>query len=216
MNEQANRALLEEHEVLFLDFLGFASAVKHWDDDRMGRLISILVNIAGAQSAFDIKGEAQSGGSYNFTTRPEITTFSDNLVVSYPRPAKPAEIADDVWEVVANNWDGMVRQQMQNITAQVVMAALDVGLLVRGGLSRGKLYHSGRVVVGEAMVDAYCLEKKPPGNPRVVVSDRISGNDRLYTDADGVRCLDYINAMMLLADNGTGMLGPGRRTGWRR
>ena len=28
----------------------------------------------------------------------------------------------------------------------------------------------------------------------------ISDNDRLYTDADGVRCLDYINAMMLLAD----------------
>jgi len=200
MNEQANSALLEEHEVLFLDFLGFASAVKHWDDDRMGRLISVLVNIAGAQSAFDIKGEAQSGGSYNFTTRPEITTFSDNLVVSYPRPAKPAEIADDVWEVVANNWDGMVRQQMQNITAQVVMVGLDIGLLARGGLSRGKLYHHGGVVLGEAMVDAYCLEKKLAGNPRVVVSERISGNDGVYTDMDKVRCLDYIGETMLLAD----------------
>jgi hypothetical protein len=200
MNEQANSALLEEHEVLFLDFLGFASAVKHWDDDRMEKLISVLVNIAETQGAFDINGQSQSNGSCKFTTRPEITTFSDNLVVSYPRPDKPAEIADDVWEVVANNWDGMVHQQMQNITAQVVMVGLDIGLLARGGLSRGKLYHRGGVVVGEAMVDAYCLEKKPPGNPRVVVSERISGNDRLYTDADGVRCLDYINAMMLLAD----------------
>ena len=200
MNEQANSALLTEHEVLFLDFLGFASAVRDWDDDRMEKLISVLVNIAETQGAFDINGQAQSNGSHKFTTRPEITTFSDNLVVSYPRPDKPAEIADDVWEIIANNWDGMVRQQMQNITAQVGMAALDVGLLVRGGLSRGKLYHHGGVVVGEAMVDAYCLEKKPPGNPRVVVSDRISGNDRLYTDADGVRCLDYINAMMLLAN----------------
>jgi hypothetical protein len=200
MNEQANSALLEEHEVLFLDFLGFASAVQRWDDDRMRKLISVLVNIAEAQSVFGINGQAQSGGSYKITTRPELTTFSDNIVVSCPRPTKPAEIADDVWEVVANKWDGMVRQQMQNITAQVVMVGLDIGLLARGGLSRGKLYHHGGVVVGEAMVDAYCLEKKPPGNPRVVVSDRISGNETLYTDADGVRCLDYINAMMLLAD----------------
>lgn len=191
---------MEEHEVLFLDFLGFASAVKHWDDDRMARLISVLVNIAGAQSAFYIKGQAQSDGSYKITVLPEMTTFSDHIVMSCQRPAKPAEIDGDVWEVVANGWDGTVREHMQNLTAQVVMAALDVGLLVRGGLSRGRLYHNGRVVVGEALVDAYCLEKKVAQNPRVVVSERISDNDRLYTDADGVRCLDYINAMMLLAD----------------
>jgi hypothetical protein len=204
MNEQANSALLEEHEVLFLDFLGFASAVKHWDDDRMERLITVLVRIAEAQSAFNITGKPQSDGSYKITTQPEITTFSDNLVVSCPIPAKPAEIVGDAREVVANGWDGMVREHMQNITAQVVMAALDVGLLVRGGLSRGRLYHDGRVVVGEAMVDAYCLEKKVALYPRVVVSERISDNNRLYTDTDDVRCLDYISAMMLRADHRRG------------
>ena len=156
MNEQANGALLEEHEVLFLDFLGFASAVQGWDDDRMRKLISVLVNIAEAQSAFDINGQAQSDGSYKITILPEITTFSDNLVVSCPILAADTA-AVDVGGVLSNGWAGIVREHMQNITAQVVMAALDVGLLVRGGLSRGKLYHSGRVVVGEAMVDAYCF-----------------------------------------------------------
>lgn len=204
MNEEANSVLLTEHEVLFLDFLGFASAVKHWNDDRMEELVTVLVKIAEAQSGFDIDGKAQSDGSYKITTRPEITTFSDNLVVSYPCLAKPAEITGEAWEVVAQSWNGMVRERMQNITAQVVMAALDVGLLVRGGLSRGKLYHHGGVVVGEAMVDAYCLEKKVAGNPRIVVSSRISNNDRIFIDTDKVPCLEYIDAMMLLAEDRPG------------
>jgi hypothetical protein len=56
-------------------------------------------------------------------------------------------------------------------------------------------------VVGEAMVDAYQLESKVARNARVVVSKRISDNDRLFIDTDGKRCLDYIGEMMLLAEN---------------
>jgi hypothetical protein len=204
MNEQAQSDLLQEHEVLFLDFMGFAAAVQQWDDHRMWDLIRVLASIADAQSAFDVKGESQSDGSYKITSRPEITTFSDHIVVSYPRIAKPSEITIELWEVLSNGWVGMVREQMQKITAQVAIAALGLGLLVRGGLSRGKLYHHGRVVVGEAMVDAYQLESKVARDARVIVSERISDNDRLFIDTDGKRCLDYIGEMMLLAENQQG------------
>src|SRR5262249_93729 len=96
---------------------------------------------------------------------------------------------------------GMVLEQMQKITAHVATAALDVGLLVRGGLSRGKLYHSGQVVVGEAMVDAYYLESTLARNPRVVVSPRITDDPRLSRDKDGERCLDYVGEMLLVAED---------------
>jgi hypothetical protein len=189
-------------EVLFLDFLGFAAAVQNWNDERMEKLIEVLVAIADAQSNFDIKGESQADGSYKITSPAEITTFSDHIVVSYPRIVRPADVAVDLWGVISNGWAGMVREQMQKITAQVAIAGLGVGLLVRGGLSQGKLYHHGRVVVGEAMVDAYHLESKVARNARVVVSPRISDNDRLFEDMDGKRCLDYIGEMMLLAAPG--------------
>jgi hypothetical protein len=91
--EQAHSVLLQEHEILFLDFLGFAAAVQHWDDQRMGKLITLLTAIADAQSDYDIKGEAQSDGSYKITSTAEITTFSDHIVMSYPRIAKPTEVA---------------------------------------------------------------------------------------------------------------------------
>lgn len=167
----------------------------------MGKLITVLVAIADAQSNFDIKGEPQGDGGYKITSRAEITAFSDHIVVSYPRIARPPDIAVDLWGVISNGWSGMVREQMQKITAQFAIAALDIGMLVRGGLSQGKLYHHGRVVVGEAMVDAYRLESKVARNARVVVSPRISDDDRLFKDVDGERCLDYIGDMMLIAED---------------
>jgi hypothetical protein len=50
----------------------------------MDRLIRVLAELAEAQSSFDVKGEAQQDGSYKITSPAEITTFSDNIVVSYP------------------------------------------------------------------------------------------------------------------------------------
>jgi hypothetical protein len=70
-----------------------------------------------------------------------------------------------------------------------------------GMVEHGKLYHQGRVVVGEAMVDAYRLETKIAQTARIVVSSRISSDDRLFIDADGERCLDYMDRMMLLAED---------------
>jgi hypothetical protein len=105
--------LMREREVLFLDFLGFASAVEQWDDQRMERLIRVLAGIAEAQSSFDVKGEAQQDGGYKITSPAEITTFSDNIVVSYP--AVLGDPADPGTTLVASGWAQMVRQQMRRI-----------------------------------------------------------------------------------------------------
>ncbi len=202
MSEVVTEPLMREHEVLFLDFLGFASAVEQWDDQRMERLIRVLAGIAEAQSSFDVKGEAQQDGSYKITSPAEITTFSDNIVVSYP--AVLGDPADPVSTLLAPGWAQLVRQQMQRITAEIVRAGLDVGLLARGGLSRGRLYHQGRVVVGEAMVDAYRLERYVAKQARVAVSPRIADNEGVFVDADGTRCLDYFTDLMLSAERAHG------------
>ena len=59
MGEMVSEPLMREHEVLFLDFLGFASAVEQWNDQQMERLIRMLAGIAEGQSSFDVKGEAR-------------------------------------------------------------------------------------------------------------------------------------------------------------
>jgi hypothetical protein len=118
--------------------------------------------------------------------------------VSYPLIY--ANRDDEVGRFLSTGWAGMVRHQMQRITARVVRAALDVDLLVRGGLSQGRLYHRGRVVVGEAMVDAYRLERCVAACARVAVSPRIPDKEGLFIDTDGTRCLDFFTELMLTAD----------------
>jgi hypothetical protein len=103
----------------------------------------------------------------------------------------------------------------QRITARVVRAALDVDLLVRGGLSQGRLYHRGRVVIGEAMVDAYRLERCVAACARVAVSPRIPDKEGLFIDTDGTRCLDFFTELMLTQMKCTVMLWPGRGPSWR-
>jgi hypothetical protein len=46
MTPKGTQSSLQEHEVLFIDFLGFAAAVKEWDDERMEKLIAILSAIS--------------------------------------------------------------------------------------------------------------------------------------------------------------------------
>jgi hypothetical protein len=88
---------------------------------------------------------------------PEITTFSDNIVVSYPA------VPDDDYRGfrrLSPFWAETVCADAVRILSGVAEMALRVGLLIRGGLSFGQLYHQKGVVFGEALVDAHLLEKR--------------------------------------------------------
>jgi hypothetical protein len=56
-------------------------------------------------------------------------------------------------------------------------------------------------VVGEAMVDAYRLERCVAKQPRVAVSPRILDNEGVFVDVDGTRCLDFFTELMLTAEH---------------
>ncbi len=56
-----------------------------WPKERMYPFLDLLIAIAAQmQSAQDIGGGPLPDGSYRFTITPEVTAFSDNIVVSYP------------------------------------------------------------------------------------------------------------------------------------
>jgi len=192
---------LSDHTVMFLDFLGFAHAVKTWDDAAMSRIIEVLVRLERAQSTFKIDGRSMANGSYSINSTPEITTFSDHVVVSYPTVSRPNDIDDERWAVLRSIWDDLVFQQMARIVASLVESALEIGILVRGGISYGRLYHHGRVVVGESMIDAYRMENEFAIYSRIVVSPRITHGHRIFVDDDGTKCLDYMSELMLIASD---------------
>lgn len=57
--------------------------------------------------------------------------------------------------------------------AQLAMALLDLGVLIRGGVSLGPLYHDAGVVFGPALVEAYHLESRCAKFPRILVSEAV-------------------------------------------
>jgi hypothetical protein len=192
---------LEDRYVLFFDFLGASNAAKTWPRERIHAFVDLLTAVAGVQSAQNIDGSAQEDGSYKFTIVPEVTTFSDNVVVSYPN----AHVEEPGIPLFESIWTDIVLKDAIRILRGVAERGLRVGLLIRGGISFGQLYHDGDVVFGEAMVDAYELEKTHAKNPRILVSQRIIAkltNDlperinALLRDQDGEWHLNYMVEMV--------------------
>ena len=158
-------SVFSDHVVLYLDFLGVSDAATSWPNDRAARLIDVLKTVAAARASFDIDGASQPDSSYKFNVAAETSTFSDHIVASYLIP----EQSDGLFEIVM----GMYVSLACNMASKIALHALDVGLLVRGGLTIGRLYHSEGVVFGEAMIDAHRLESTVAIYPRIAVSPRI-------------------------------------------
>ncbi|WFU21026.1 hypothetical protein QA649_23175 [Bradyrhizobium sp. CB1717] len=204
--EDTSRRLVK-HFVLYLDFLGMSQAVNSPSQDQLRQLIALLTKVAAQKTSFSIDGHSQPDGSYKFKVTPEVSTFSDNIVASYPI----VEPGDEKTEAILVE---MYVKVAQDFAIGVAIEALKIGMLTRGGLTIGQLYHSNGVVLGEAMVDAYNLESRVATYPRIAVSSRIyqiinrltirtDTVHRLAEDTDGIwylRCYSEMVRRIKLAE----------------
>src|SRR6516162_8012839 len=149
-----NSSPLIDQCVIFLDFLGFSDAVTTWDTQQIFPLLNLLTNLAASKSSFSIDGRAQEDGSYVIHVAPEITTFSDHIVASYPDVHLPSDLPQAQKDILTSIWMDMFLSEAKRIVSGIALEAMQIGLLVRGGITIGKLYHATGVVFGEAMVDA--------------------------------------------------------------
>ncbi|MFD6440909.1 hypothetical protein ACFWDG_14065 [Peribacillus sp. NPDC060186] len=85
-----------------------------------------------------------------------MTQFSDSLVIS-----RPYHDSNDLWQII-----------MDLDLVQKTLAS-DVGIMIRGGLTTGKLYHKGSISFGPAFVAAYHLESKVAKYPRIIIDPKI-------------------------------------------
>jgi len=150
---------------MYIDFLGASQAALTWEDQRLQDFIELLHWTATARARESIAGEVMPDGGYKLTVVFEVTTFSDNVVVSY---------RDDD-QMLPGLWVDIVCQDCVRLLTQIAERALQLGVLIRGDLTYGRCYHSDSVVFGEGMVDAYGLESREAVNPRVVVSQKVIG-----------------------------------------
>jgi len=85
------------------------------------------------------------------------------------------------------------------------------GILTRGGITSGLLYHNSQVVLGRGLIDAYYLESKLAKYPRIVISEDIVSNifslpinsgiqDFIKRDFDGLWHLELFRPLKNISD----------------
>ena len=158
--------------VAFLDILGFSSLINesgknHKILESIYESLTIMLSMKNTISNYEID-----------ELMPQVSLFSDNIVISYINNNRESEyylIRDCIF---------------------LYLSLLTKGILLRGGITKGELYHDGNIVFGPALIKAYKIESKYSIYPRIVVDDtnyysEITG--ALYKrDFDGLVYIDPI------------------------
>ncbi len=183
---------METRVCVFLDLMGFKNRMAQLADDNFREenpgAVRTVAEVLNALQSFGIGGRR---GAVNCDGR--ATQFSDSLVVSFV-PAEQSGQADGV----PQHW---LAFELQHLLMQIVR----LGFLCRGGVAIGPLYHVANQVFGQALVDAYWLEKQAI-YPHLLVSEkakraivyRVTGEtadaaNRLFTvGSAGLISMDYI------------------------
>lgn len=142
----------EDRIICFLDILGFrshiSSSVDKIDGDNTEKIKEIAGVFASIREYLNIDCPDDRQGK-------EITQFSDSVVISFPAYSESG-VFDALLEIL---W--------------VQMSLAQKGYLCRGGITRGRLIHTPKLLFGPAMIEAYTLESKAALYPRVILGDEI-------------------------------------------
>jgi hypothetical protein len=156
-----SKSRFEKRFIAFVDILGFANIV-----ERMPKEDHLFANVRDAlkyvvrqerevrlyrREKREKTKEKVRQASLVPKTSLQMTAFSDCYVLSEVFPA---------WHVVA---------AVQALGSRF----LTEGILTRGAIVLGDAYHSGRVLFGPGIVEAYRLEQEVAKYPRILVSEDV-------------------------------------------
>jgi hypothetical protein len=182
----------EERVVAFIDVLGWGAAVENSASDpqlrdRMENAVSSLGLIV--RDYVDEKDDPRILESLP-ASDDQATQFSDSVVISFRSNAP--------WDLT----------RMVNVVCSYQVTMIMSGFPIRGGITVGKMHHSGSVSFGPALNRAVCLEKLAR-YPRVIVDQFLNHQVRaaasklprhwnfVFEDDDGWIIPDYLGAIAI-------------------
>jgi hypothetical protein len=139
----------ERRIVAFYDFLGWRSKIIEAGDnpEKIGNLRRMIL-----RHSLSLRGQQEYAAP-----DAKVSTFSDNMVVSLP--------VNEVNVV-----------HLLTTLGAFQFASVGGGLLVRGGVTVGRIHHDELSVFGPALNRAYELESKIAVVPRIVVDETVFEN----------------------------------------
>lgn len=168
----------------FIDVLGWKNAVEDaakGENDRVLALGKALASMQGySKFAESLRGLAPQ--DERWPGDPMVSQFSDSLLLSY---------SDD------RSGRDALKQALYILTTNLIPH----GLLLRGGVARGKLVHQGTIAFGPAIHEAYHLESTVASSPRIILSkelaaewveDGVDGEVPWRMSGDGYRFYNFL------------------------
>lgn len=158
----------KESLVAFIDILGFGELMRSQDDKKRHQVIDLLKQLFKDNAAINVHTHELGIGKV-MTFDPEVSSFSDNVVLSFPINENSEHFLYEVFRRIINAcWD-----------------AVALGVAFRGGITIGRLFHDKNVVAGSALVDAVELEKET-NFPRIQISQSVIE----YSHSNGNKLID--------------------------
>ncbi len=156
-----------ESVVAFIDVLGFKELMESADDERRSTAIRLLERLVEHSSNHGIEIRDLGLGA-QIVINPEVSTFSDNVVISFPlhsvkRPTPVGSVSESASSFMTN---------FATLCISTYWQGLNLGLLFRGGISIGRLYHAENVVAGAGLVRAVAMENDAIW-PRIAVDPTV-------------------------------------------
>jgi len=180
----------EDRIVCFLDILGFK---EHINRTVVGDSTQRQENIKRIASAIDSIRYFTDADKIKQNSTKKVTQFSDSIVISF----------------LPNEESGVFYTLLELLWIQINLVMNN--MLCRGGITRGELIHTEKILFGPAMINAYILESKAALYPRIILDESIieagirahakhhysyheleSIMSLLSQDSDGMYYIDYI------------------------
>ncbi|HJD47914.1 MAG TPA: hypothetical protein H9909_13830 [Candidatus Mediterraneibacter norfolkensis] len=153
MHDEEQKRLSNQREtsyIAFLDILGFKNMVI----DDIEKVILTLRQVRGfCVSSYGYAKNERGTRNEIEQDNPAVTMFSDSIVISAP-----------VWR-----W---YLHEFVDLISNLQFFLLVNGVLIRGGIDIGEVFHDENYVFGKGIVDAYLIESHISKYPRIVVSNR--------------------------------------------
>lgn len=194
----------EKRLIVFIDLVGFKNFVLSNYGDGKEEVIKKLYSYFEEKMNEGAKYINKKGGvSY----LPSFCFFSDTVIISYP-----LDLFDFPDKIVEQKAYPGIKLNMNNSTllfaaqvdtSKIQLHALRHGLLTRGCITVGDVYHNGNTWFGPGIIDAYVHENEIAIYPRVILSKNAfdyfeneicySPNSGFVQDTDGFYFVNYLS-----------------------
>lgn len=145
--------MLEETRICaYITILNLKEQLLHSREERVFEIISLLYDI----NFEDIKEHTNQSLCYGMRAHPipDVSSFSNHIVISAPLKPMHDKLkeAQSIDELLASDITFIEHILSKIIT--IYTRALPLGLVIKGAITLGQLYHKEGVVVGQALVTA--------------------------------------------------------------